>query len=203
MAAVDELEHYYDRRAAEYDETITTGMSAEAVAAWERELAALGRVLAALPGGRTLDVACGTALFTQYLRGQVVALDRSAAMLERARTRVPGAWRVQAAVPALPFASMAFDRIVTSHFYGHLVESKRLAFLTEARRLASELVVIDTAASVGAPADGWEERVVGDGFRYTIYKRRFSPQRLMRELADDEHDSESLFAGQFFVAVRA
>jgi ubiquinone/menaquinone biosynthesis C-methylase UbiE len=117
-----EREEYYERRAAEYDETITDGLDAETVAAFARESAALGRVLVALPPGRVLDVACGTGLFAQYLRGYVVALDQSERMLKLARSRIPTAQRVRAVVPALPFGDATFDRLFTSHFYGHLVE---------------------------------------------------------------------------------
>ncbi len=197
-----EREEYYDRRAGEYDETITTGLDADAAAAFARELAALGVVLAALPGGRVLDVACGTGLFTQYLRGQVVALDQSAAMLKVARARVPAARLVQAAAPALPFATLVFDRVVTSHFYGHLVEVERVALVAEARRVAAELVVVDTAASDLAALDGWQERVLRNGCRYLIYKRHFTPAQLLAELGGDG-DGEVLFAGRFFVAIRS
>jgi hypothetical protein len=51
-------------------------------------------------------------------------------------------------VPELPFAAGAFDRLVTAHCYGHLVEADRLAFLAEARRVARELVVVDSAATI-------------------------------------------------------
>jgi ubiquinone/menaquinone biosynthesis C-methylase UbiE len=195
-----EREEYYDQRAAEYDETVTAGLDAETAAAFAGELATLGSVLGALPPGRVLDVACGTALFTQHLRGPVVALDQSAAMLMVARARIPTAQLVQAAVPALPFAPMAFDRLVTSHFYGHLVEVERVAFVAEARRVAPELVVVDTAASATAAPDGWQERVLRNGSRYTIYKRHFTPAQLLAELGGD---GEVLFAGRFSVAVRS
>jgi ubiquinone/menaquinone biosynthesis C-methylase UbiE len=197
---VGEREEYYDRRAAEYDGSIAADLDAETAAAFARELAALGPVLAALPPGRVLDVACGTALFTQHLRGQVVALDQSAGMLTVARARIPTVQLVQAAVPALPFAVLAFDRLVTSHFYGHLVEVERVAFVAEARRVAPELVVVDTAASEAAASDGWQEWVLGNGSRYTIYKRHFTPAQLLAELGGD---GEVLFAGRFFVAVRS
>jgi ubiquinone/menaquinone biosynthesis C-methylase UbiE len=162
-----EREEYYDRRAAEYDQSITLGLDAETAAAFAQELAALGAVLAALPPGRVLDVACGTALFTQHLRGQVVALDHSAGMLTLARAQVPTAPLVQAAVPALPFADMAFDRLVTCHFYGHLVEVERVAFVAEARRVAPELVVVDTAASDAAALDGVAG--AGAGQRFAVH----------------------------------
>jgi demethylmenaquinone methyltransferase/2-methoxy-6-polyprenyl-1,4-benzoquinol methylase len=191
-------EEYYDRRAAEYDETITDGLDSETAAVFAAELAALGRVLVGLPPARVLDVACGTGLFTQSLRGQVVALDRSQRMLTIARTRIPTAQLVQAVVPALPFGDASFDRLVTSHFYGHLVEAERVAFLAEARRVAPELVVVDTAAAAGALPDGWQERRLRDGSRYAIYKRHFTAEQLLAELGGD---GQVLFAGRFFVAV--
>jgi ubiquinone/menaquinone biosynthesis C-methylase UbiE len=195
-----EREDYYDRRAAEYDETVTDGLDAETAAAFARELAALGRVLKALPPGRVLDVACGTGLFAQYLRGSVVALDRSERMLKIARTRIPAAQLVRAGVPALPFGDATFDRLFTSHFYGHLVQTEGMAFLAEARRVAPELVVVDTAAYEGVRPDGWQERVLRDGSRYTIYKRHFTAEGLLAELGGD---GEVLFAGRFFVAAAA
>jgi len=199
-----EREEYYDRRAGEYDETITEGLDAETSAAYTHELVSLGSVLEALPGGRVLEVACGTGLFTRYLRGRVVALDRSAGMLGLAGARVPTAWLVQGAAPALPFGALAFDRLLTCHFYGHLVEAERVAFVAEARRVASELVVVDTAASEAAESDGWQERALRDGSRYVIYKRHFTPSQLLAELRrDGDPDGEVLFAGRFFVAVRS
>lgn len=195
-----EREEYYERRAAEYDQTVTDGMDADAVAAFASELAALGRVLAGLPPGRVLDVACGTGLFTRYLRGHVVALDQSERMLKIARSRIPAAQPVRAVVPTLPFGDATFDRLVTSHFYGHLVEVEGVAFLAEARRVAPELVVVDTAAYEGVQRDGWQERRLRDGSRYTIYKRHFTAERLLAELGGD---GEVLFVGRFFVAVRS
>jgi ubiquinone/menaquinone biosynthesis C-methylase UbiE len=194
------MREYYDRRAAEYDETILDGSDAETAAAFTGELAALGRVLAALPPARVLDVACGTGLITRYLRGEVTALDHSEGMLRIAGTRVPAARLVRAAVPSLPFADLAFDQLCTSNFYGHLVEAERVAFLAEARRVASELLVVDEAAHAGAQPDGWQERTLRDGSRYTIYKRHFTADRLRVELGGD---GEVLFAGRFFVAVRS
>jgi hypothetical protein len=90
--------------------------------------------------------------------------------------------------------------VFTSHFYGHLVQAEGAAFLAEARRVAPELVVVDTAAYEGVWPDGWQERVLRDGSRYTIYKRHFTAQGLLAELGGD---GEVLFAGRFFVAVRS
>lgn len=194
------MKEYYDRRAAEYDETISDGLDTETAATFAQELAALGNMLAAIPSARVLDVACGTALFTQHLRGQVVALDQSERMLTIARRRIPTAPLVRAVVPSLPFADMAFDRLFTSFFYGHLVDAERVAFLAEARRVAPELVVVDSAAYDGVQPDGWRERVLRDGSCYMIYKRHFTAEQLLAELGGD---GGVLIAGRFFVAVRS
>ncbi len=44
-----------------------------------------------------------------------------------------------------PFPDLTFGRILTGHFYGHLPPSERVTFLAEAQRVASELIVIDSA----------------------------------------------------------
>ena len=46
------------------------------------------------------------------------------------------------AVP-LPFGDGEFERVFTSHFYGHLLPGERERFLEEARRVGGELVVVD------------------------------------------------------------
>lgn len=194
------VREYYDRRADEYDQGLFDRPDPEAAAAFTREVAALGAVLAALPPARVLDVACGTGLFTQHLRGQVVAVDQSQPMLAIARRRVPAARLVRAAAPALPFADLAFERLFTSFFYGHLVGVERVAFLAEARRLAPELVVADAAAYQGVRPDGWRQRVLRDGSRYVVYKRHFTAAQLLAEVGGQ---GEVLFAGPLFVAVRA
>jgi demethylmenaquinone methyltransferase/2-methoxy-6-polyprenyl-1,4-benzoquinol methylase len=35
-----------------------------------------------------------------------------------------------------------FDRVFTNHFYGHLLDQERQAFLREARRVSRQLVVV-------------------------------------------------------------
>jgi ubiquinone/menaquinone biosynthesis C-methylase UbiE len=106
---------------------------------------------------------------------------------------------VRADVPPLPFGDQAFERLFTSFFYGHLEEPERAAFLSEARRVAGELVVVDAAPREGAPRDEWQERVLNDGSRWRIYKRYFSPQQLAAELGD----GEVLVANARFLMVRA
>jgi ubiquinone/menaquinone biosynthesis C-methylase UbiE len=100
------------------------------------------------------------------------------------------------AVP-LPFPDGEFDRLFTGHFYGHLLEDERSVFLAEARRVAGELVVVDSALREGIEAEVWQERTTSDGARHRVYKRYFDPD----ELADELGGGEVLHGGRWFVAV--
>lgn len=155
-------------------------------------------MLAALPAARTLDVACGTGFLTRHLRGFVVGLDQSPRMVARAQERLPTGLAVVGDALALPFAAGAFNRVVTGHFYGHLAGDERERFLTEARRVAHELVVVDSAVREDMHSEGWQERILNDGSRHRVFKRYLTRKRLA-----DEVDGEVLYAGRWFVVARA
>jgi ubiquinone/menaquinone biosynthesis C-methylase UbiE len=192
---------YYERRAAEYDDWwLGTGRFAGRQRPdWREETEALTRTLGALPPARTLDVACGTGFLTQHLRSEITGLDQSASMLELARAKVPEGRFVQGDALELPFSDDSFERLLTSFFYGHLEEDDRDAFLREARRVADELVVVDSALHDEVDPVEWQERVLNDGSRWQVYKRYFEPD----SLADELGGGRTLFAGRWFVAVQA
>lgn len=195
------MREYYDRRAPEYDDWyLGAGLFAERDRpGWEDEVDELTRVVAALPGGRTLDVACGTGFLTRHLHGDVVGLDQSEAMLEVAQRAAPRATFVFGEALALPFPNQTFDRVLTAHFYGHLEAADRERFLAEARRVAPELVVVDSAREGAEQDEAVQERVLSDGSRWQVYKRWFAPDGLAAELGG----GEALHAGRYFVAVRS
>ena len=195
------MKPYYDRRASEFDEWYRGAgrFSERERPGWAQEVGALGVALATLPPARTLDVACGTGFLTRHLPGEVVGLDQSEAMLEEARRQAPNATFVQGDALSLPFENGAFERIFTAHFYGHLEGDDRERFLAEARRLAPELVVVDSALREDVEAEEQQERVLNDGSRWEVYKRYFEPEALAQELGG----GETLFAGRWFVAVRS
>ena len=189
------MKAYYEARAPEYDDWwLGRGRFAERERpGWEEEREQLIATLAGLPPARTLDVACGTGFLTQQLPGGITGLDQSAAMLEVASARLPGAGFVQADALRLPFADGVFDRVFTSHFYGHLEELERERFLAEAR------LVVDAALRDDVePVEG-QERIHNDGSRWEVFKRYFEPEALVAELGG----GETLHAGRWFVAVRA
>jgi ubiquinone/menaquinone biosynthesis C-methylase UbiE len=192
---------YYDRRAREYDDWVFGRGLFEARhrPEWDEERARLEETVAELPPARTLDVACGTGWLTVHLRGEVVGLDASDSMLEIARERVPGAEFVVGDALALPFDDGSFDRVLTGHFYGHLEEPDRVRFLAEARRVAPELVVVDSALHEEAQPIEWQERVLNDGSRWEVYKRYFVGDELAAELGG----GEILLESRWFVVVRS
>ena len=194
------MKAYYDARAAEYDDWFHgVGLYADRDRPdWEDDLAALTATLEALPAARTLDVACGTGFLTRHLRGELTCLDQSAAMLEIAAGRVPDAELVQADAIPLPFPDGSFERLFTGHFYGHLEEPDRGAFLDEARRVADELVVVDSSQAHSPVAVEWQPRVLNDGSEWEVYKRYFTGAGLAAELGG----GEVLHEGRWFVVVR-
>src|SRR5207253_959250 len=161
---------------------------------WDDERGQLAVVLADLPPLRTLDVACGTGFLTRHLRGEVVGLDASERMLELARAQAPGATFVQGDALSLPFDAGAFDRVFTSYFYCHLEEGDRERFLAEARRVGSELVVVASIRREDDLPVRWDDRLLKDGSRWTVYKRVFEGADLAHELGEEE------FYGTFYCA---
>ena len=91
----------------------------------------------------------------------------------------------------------AFDRVFTGHFYGHLEGSDRHRFLDQARRLAGELVVVDSALRPDHAPCERQRRVLNDGSEFEVYKRYFDAGALAAELGG----GTVLHAGQWFVMV--
>ena len=196
------MKAYYEARAHEYDDWYEGRgrFAGEERPGWHAEVDALVGALRALPPARTLDVACGTGFLTQHLAGDVVGLDQSPAMLSVARRRRERGTFVEGdALEPLPFPDGSFDRVFTGHFYGHLRPEQRAAFLAEARRVAPELVVVDSAERDGVERESVQERVLTDGSRWTVYKRYFRPDDLLAELGG----GRVLVAGRYFAAVAA
>jgi ubiquinone/menaquinone biosynthesis C-methylase UbiE len=192
MDLYDRQKRYYEERAGEYDAT-----------AWDvldevehEEVESLVNALAALEPAKTVDVACGTGFLSQHLPGELTLLDASAAMLAQATARVPGAVTVQADALPLPFEDGAFERVFSSHFYDHLQPADRAHFLGEARRVGSELVLVQESAE--EHREGLTRRDLRDGSRHEIYKAFFTPASLLDELGG----GEKLHQGAVFVAVR-
>jgi ubiquinone/menaquinone biosynthesis C-methylase UbiE len=195
------VKEYYDRRAREYDDWyLGRGKFADRIRPeWETERDRLFETLAALPPRRTLDVACGTGYLTQHLPGEVTGLDQSERMLREAEHQAPQATLVHGDALRLPFDDGAFERVFTGHFYGHLEDDDRRRFLSEAARVGSELVVVDSSRASVDVDEEMQTRELDDGSRWEVYKRWFTGDGLARELGG----GDVLLDGRWFVAVRS
>jgi ubiquinone/menaquinone biosynthesis C-methylase UbiE len=192
---------YYHARAREYDDWwLGRGPFADRDRpGWDEEREELERVVAALPPARTLDVACGTGFLTRHLHGDVVGLDQSEAMLALAGEQAPDATFVPGDALDLPFEDSAFERVFASYFYCHLEEDERVRFLSEARRVARELVIVASTWKEGAEPARYEKRMLQDGSRWQVFKRVFRPEELVAELGS----GEILHLGHYFLVVRS
>jgi demethylmenaquinone methyltransferase/2-methoxy-6-polyprenyl-1,4-benzoquinol methylase len=202
MPVVDpEMRRYYDQRAPEYDDwwNGTGRFAARDRPGWAAEVDELVALLGGLPVVRWLDVACGTAFLTRHLRGDVTAVDQSPRMVEVASARLPHARVVRGDAVPLPFPDASFDRVITGHFYGHLLEGEREAFVAEAKRVARGLVVVDSALREDVEPEEWQERVLDDGSTHRVYKRFFAGEAL----ADELGGGRVLHQGRWFVVVEA
>ena len=101
----------FDRIAGRYD-LLNSVLSGGSDARWRRRAA---KATALGPGGRALDVACGSGKLALELRrlagpgGEVVGLDFSSAMLGVAGRHAPGPRYVRGDALRLPFPDAAFD----------------------------------------------------------------------------------------------
>jgi demethylmenaquinone methyltransferase/2-methoxy-6-polyprenyl-1,4-benzoquinol methylase len=137
------VEAMFDRIAPDYDRMnriISMGQDRR----WRR------RAVAALdlePGGRVLDVGCGTGDLCRELvhaGHRAVGIDRSAGMLGAARTDQP---LVRADAEQLPFREASFDGVVSGFVLRNVVDVDTLfRACRRVLRAGGRFVALDTAA---------------------------------------------------------
>ncbi|HEU5214150.1 MAG TPA: bifunctional demethylmenaquinone methyltransferase/2-methoxy-6-polyprenyl-1,4-benzoquinol methylase UbiE [Gaiellaceae bacterium] len=205
------VQRMFDRIAPVYD-AMNRVMTAGLDQRWRR-----ATVRAAVrPGDRVLDACCGTGDLAVAARkagaGEVVGLDFSSRMLERARRKAPGLEFVQGDVLSLPFAEAAFDSAVVG-FGVRNVEGLEAA-LRELRRVlkpGGRLGILEITQPHGFLAPFyrlWFDRIVptlgrllpgGDAYTYLPASvRRFPGPEELAELLGScgfEYVEFRLFAG--------
>ena len=189
----ERMQEYYDRLASEHEENEASREEAL------EDLPDLLHAISLLPPAGVLDIACGTGFLTQHLGAEVTGLDKSEAMLEIARERIPWAEFVHGDALQMPFADRSFERVFASFFYGLLPLPDRGRFLAGAQRVADQLIVVEPTPewTPSGLADGWEKRVLSDGSRYEIYRTYFTAEAL----AGGELGGRIRFAGRWVVMV--
>jgi demethylmenaquinone methyltransferase/2-methoxy-6-polyprenyl-1,4-benzoquinol methylase len=151
------VDRVFERVAPRYD--ALTGLLS-----WGQDGRWKARVLSLLPPApenpRVLDLATGTGAFPLLLRrsghrGLIVGIDRSRAMLDRARSKraaLPGVHLVRGELNALPVAPRSFDVILMGYGLRYLDDlGAALADVRGALRPGGTLVTLD----FGLPEAGW------------------------------------------------
>jgi SAM-dependent methyltransferase len=196
---------YYDRRAYEGARTIGhalaywTGLGVDATAAdIEAEAVEVRRLLGSLSPSPFVEVGAGPGTFTADLPGWGIALDQSEAALRVLRSGPADTPVVRADAFGLPLRDRAVTRVFAAQIYGLLTQEQRGPFLSEVRRIAKELVVIDAGRPPGVPAEHWQSRTLDGSETFRVFRRHFEPEALAAEI-----DGRPLFSGLFYVVVSA
>ena len=161
---------YYDRRAPEYDGGVegayryfrSLGVDVD-IEALRAERRAVTHELARLRAGAFVDVGAGPGVFTDQIPGSGFAIDQSENALHRLQVKVGDVPAIRADATALPLRANAVLRLFAGHLYGHLEPLERATFLAEARRVADELVILDSGLPPGARSEEWQTRSLADG----------------------------------------
>ncbi|HEX4862890.1 MAG TPA: class I SAM-dependent methyltransferase [Acidimicrobiales bacterium] len=199
------LWEYYERRVAQGVPGI-----ANAVAYWTglgvdtsaHEIAVeaeqVERALRGLPPASFVEIGAGPGTFTYMLPGRGIALDQSESALRALVNANPSMPVVRADALQVPLRDRAVERAFAAHIYGLLDAGTAGALISEARRVANQVVVLDAGCPEGVPAEHWQDRTLPDGSEWRIFRRHFSPGVLAEELG-----GSVIFGGQFYVLIAA
>jgi demethylmenaquinone methyltransferase / 2-methoxy-6-polyprenyl-1,4-benzoquinol methylase len=190
----ESVRRMFDRIAPVYD-AMNRAMTAGLDRRWRR----LAVEAAVRPGDRVLDACCGTgdlAIASLTRAREVVGLDFSDAMLERARRKAPAIEWVQGDALALPFDDESFDAATVGFGVRNLEDLERgLAELRRVLRPGGRLAVLEITRPRGVLAPFYRlwfdvlvplaGRVLPGGAAYTYLPasvRRFPTPRELAEL---------------------
>jgi SAM-dependent methyltransferase len=196
---------YYDRRAAQgvrgvgHAVEYWNGLGVQVTAAdVEAETAELALHLRALTPASFVEVGAGPGTFTALLPGRGIALDQSAANLQVLLAGPANVPAVRADALSLPIRDGGVERVFATHIYGLLTPEVRLALISEAERVARELVIVDAGRPAGVPAEHWQARTLPDGSEWRVFRRHFNGPDLAAEVG-----GVVVYAGRFYVMIRA
>ena len=144
----DGVRHMFDRIAPVYDamnRVMTLGLDQR----WRR----LAVRLVVRPGDRVLDGCCGTgdlALAARKAGAEVVGLDFSPAMLERARRKGPEVEWIQGDLLQLPFEDASFDAVTVGFGVRNVADLERgIAELRRVLRPGGRLAILEITTPRG------------------------------------------------------
>lgn len=196
-AVLREQAKYYDRLAPQYAAWVKSflhrGVPDDIMRDWRSDWEMVDVNVAQLVAGRRClaDIGCGLSRFPAPTPSQrMILVDRSARMLDQARSRHPGRGvaLVCADVLHLPFASESFDGILCAQVLSHLPDQLCRAALTELHRVLAprgRLLVVDALSpfpSRVARHGQVQFRRINKSRAYRVFKIYRKPAELARWL---------------------
>jgi SAM-dependent methyltransferase len=176
-------------------------------------------------GATVLEVGAGTGNFLALFEGcRQIAVDLTAAMLERARARNPGMAIVQADGAALPIRSRSIDLACSAQVLHHI--HRPIPVLKEMRRIVSEggrVLIVDQVAperveemfamneleilrdpshAASRPPSGLRIMITAAGLDIEAEEVHESTDRLSTWMSPQEFPADRIAAVQRFVAER-
>jgi demethylmenaquinone methyltransferase/2-methoxy-6-polyprenyl-1,4-benzoquinol methylase len=209
---------YYRARAPRYDEWwFRTGghtLPPDRKIEWDAEVARLEAAVDDLqPGGKVLELACGTGLWTARLlrhAEQLVAVDSSPEMIELNRARTQGSHVEYLQADLFSWQPpQGFDLVFFSFWLSHVPpgyfasfwDLVRLSLAPGGRALFIDNLWGDETAPGGVRPTTFEQyrSDSGDGRDYRVVKIFYEPDELARELADVGWNADIKTTGRSFL----
>jgi len=208
------MEEYYRRRAKGFDEDFYQGRDIFR----QKELQGIADVSReVLKARRVLDVACGTAYWTQIVSEtaqSIVGADLAEEMLEIAegkRFKCPVSF-CRADVFSLPFRSESFSGGMADFWFSHVPRDRIESFLGDFHALLereSMVVMADNVyvAGIGGEfvkkegdVNTYKLRKLGDGSEHLVLKNYFSVDELVSIFAKHARgfDGKNVFYGKYY-----
>ncbi len=213
------MNDYYNERAAEYDEIYTEGKppgGAADPALYMKEARSLASLVREHCRFRLLDIPCGTGYWLQFYArncSAITLVDQSENMLRLGRKRAhengvePMAEFIRADALEVILAERAYDSILVGFFLSHLTDTQMAVFfekLRNALKPGGRVLILDSSWSgyrASRPKEGATQRILNDGRQFEIYKRYFERADFDRMSGPFEMDFTVQHEGRLYLGV--
>jgi len=216
----NKLSHYYNERAAEYDEIYEgKGPAIPGSEAYKKDVAEIIKIAAFFGAGHLLDIGCGTGFWLPHYApncSKIMLMDQAEKMLSECGSKIKAlelgnkCRLVQADFFKYNFGSSRFDSAVAGFFISHLTAEQERAFFAKLKKILkpnARILIIDSAWSETRKPhrkkEGIQKRTLNNGRTFTIYKRYFDMTDLKAILKMHHFKPELIYYGNVFLCMSA